>query len=502
MKKIFFFIPLLLLFSSSTFAQVSINTDNSAPDPSAMLDLKSTGKGLLLPRMSHSQMDGIVNPANGLAIFCTDCGNAGTGTIAMFISGAWSIFTPTCLVPLFPSAGTHVAEPTQITWNWNPVSDATGYRWSTTNIYASATDMGSSTSKTETGLTCNTPYTRYVWSYNACGNSQATTLTQNTSLNPPAAPPTGAHVPSVTQIVWNWNTVSGATGYKWNTTNNYATATDMLTATTKTEIGLTCNTPYTRFVWTYNACGVSTATTLTQTTLMDPPGAPTAGTHIPSQNQIVWNWNSVPGVTGYKWNTVNDYASATDMGTLTTKTETGLVPNIIYTRFVWAYKSCGVSTATTLTQALPFAVGQTYGGGIIFYLDGTGLHGLISATSDQSTSAIWGCYGTSIAGTSTAIGTGQANTTAIINGCSTAGIAARICSDLDLNGYSDWFLPSKDELNQMYLKKTVIGGFAIVYYWSSSQYDNGYSWCQYLLNGFQAHDPKYSTYYARAVRAF
>jgi hypothetical protein len=89
-----------------------------------------------------------------------------------------------------------------------------------------------------------------------------------------------------------------------------------------------------------------------------------------------------------------------------------------------------------------FYIGLSYAGGIIFYFDGTGQHRLISATTDQSSGAQWGCYGATIGGTSNAIGTGQANTTAIVNGCATAGIAARICNDLVLNGFSDWFLPS------------------------------------------------------------
>jgi len=82
----------------------------------------------------------------------------------------------------------------------------------------------------------------------------------------PTAPVAATHTALQTQIVWNWNTVSGATGYKWNTTNNYATATDMTTIVTKTETGLTCNTSYTRYVWAYNGSCVSSVTMLTQTT--------------------------------------------------------------------------------------------------------------------------------------------------------------------------------------------------------------------------------------------
>ncbi len=87
-------------------------------------------------------------------------------------------------VPSAPTAGTHTLSATQIIWNWNTVSGATGYKWNTTNNYVTATDMGASTSKTETGLTCETAYTRYVWAYNACGNSTATTLNQTTSVCP------------------------------------------------------------------------------------------------------------------------------------------------------------------------------------------------------------------------------------------------------------------------------------------------------------------------------
>ncbi len=71
MKKLSFFIAMILLFSSTLFAQVGINNDNSAPDGSAMLDVKSTSKGALLPRMTQAQILAIQNPSNGLIAFCT-----------------------------------------------------------------------------------------------------------------------------------------------------------------------------------------------------------------------------------------------------------------------------------------------------------------------------------------------------------------------------------------------------------------------------------------------
>ncbi len=235
------------------------------------------------------------------------------------------------------------------------------------------------------------------------------------------------------------------------------------------------------------------------------PSSPITGTNVPSLTQITWNWNSVSGATGYKWNTANDYSSATDMGNNTTKTETGLNPNTTYTRYVWAYNNCGNSIATTLSQILPFLIGQTYGGGIIFYIDGTGQHGLIAAPSDLSELVPWGCYGTTIGGTGTAIGTGQANTLAIISICTTTGIAAQLCDALILNGYNDWFLPSHDELYQMYVQRNVIGGFVTsnYYYWSSSEFNDLYAWGLYFFSGGAwTGNGKNNPNYVRAVRAF
>jgi len=156
----------------------------------------------------------------------------------------------------------------------------------------------------------------------------------------------------------------------------------------------------------------------------------------------------------------------------------------------------------------PLAIGDTYQGGIIFYLDGNG-GGLIAAPSDQS-SAAWGCYGQSIGGTSSAVGTGAANTTAIVSGCSETAIAAKICEDLTLGGYTDWFFPSKDELNLMYqnigpgdeLGLGDIGNFGSNVYWSSTQVDSNRAWKQGFTGGFQAFGNKSLTNTVRAVRAF
>jgi hypothetical protein len=142
-------------------------------------------------------------------------------------------------------------------------------------------------------------------------------------------------------------------------------------------------------------------------------------------------------------------------------------------------------------------------GGIVFYLDGTG-GGLEAAPLDQG-DAEWGCEGTELSGADgTAIGTGAQNTADIVSGCTDPGTAAKVADAYEFNGYTDWFLPSRDELNELYLNKDVVGGFSYDYYWSSSESDSYKvgAWYQHFGLGGQNYVTKNYTVRVRAVRAF
>ena len=152
-------------------------------------------------------------------------------------------------------------------------------------------------------------------------------------------------------------------------------------------------------------------------------------------------------------------------------------------------------------------VGEMFGGGIIFYLDSTKLHGLIAAPSDMtvngSTQIPWynGSYVVTGA-KGAAIGAGLKNTNKIVNVQGSGTYAAKLCADLVLNGFSDWFLPSKKELNALYNHRAKVPGLNATNYWSSTESDANNAWDQVFDGGFKFADDKRFTIRVRAVRSF
>jgi hypothetical protein len=150
-----------------------------------------------------------------------------------------------------------------------------------------------------------------------------------------------------------------------------------------------------------------------------------------------------------------------------------------------------------------YEAGDALGGGLYTFTDSG--YAYISAEADQSTEAPWGCQGTNISGTLSAVGTGIANTATIVAGCTTSGISAQICSDLTLNGYSDWFLPSLDELQEMYdnLAAEDLGNFANHTYWSSTQQSATQAYTIDFNNGnTNGHNKSQTNRHTRAMRRF
>ena len=195
-----------------------------------------------------------------------------------------------------------------------------------------------------------------------------------------------------------------------------------------------------------------------------------------------------------------------------TGTITGLTSLTNYYVKSFVVNSAGTSygpvVSFTTASPPPPAAGDNYGGGKIFYIFQPGdsgyvageTHGLIAATSDTQGYRVFGCRGWP-SGTSTTLGTGTANTTTLL-GCSETNFAAKLARAVRDGGYTDWSLPSKDELNKLYLNRNSVGNFIDVNYWSSSESNAWYAWYQSFSDGSQNQDDKNAQKGIRAIRTF
>ena len=142
------------------------------------------------------------------------------------------------------------------------------------------------------------------------------------------------------------------------------------------------------------------------------------------------------------------------------------------------------------------------GGGMVFYDAGSVQPwGRYMEMGPEFTRTEWcDVWDFFVAGTKELIGSGKENTDKIVAACGAG--AANTVSDYGGGGKTDWFLPSRDELNELYKQRDSVGGFETDKYWSSSQYVAYAAWGQYFTNGYQSGSATHYANGVRPVRAF
>ena len=262
---------------------------------------------------------------------------------------------------------------------------------------------------------------------------------------------------------------------------------------------------------TGSAAGLTNFPILNQNTTGNAATAETAGNITATNNTTLTslsNLNTVGTITNGVWNgTVIDIAHG---GTgLSTAGRTGQVLTTA---------TDGTLTWTSLTtQTATHSIGESFGGGIVFYVWDNGRHGLIAATSNLSFGGTsfftWGPTANYVMAIRNGINAGMSNTERIImkQGAGIGNYAALIAAHYQFNGngwggFGDWYLPSLYELQLLFKQKTVVGGFTnTTYVWSSNEADDKTA---YTINFFsatgtvQAEPKNLNPRSVRAIRSF
>ena len=224
---------------------------------------------------------------------------------------------------------------------------------------------------------------------------------------------------------------------------------------------------------------------------------------------VCWSTNPNPTIAG------NKTSDGSGTGSFSSVLP-GIAANNTYYIRAYATNNAGTAygnqvTVSTNTTTGTFAVGQQFGGGIIFYIDATGQHGLIAATQDVGGSggAKWDYRNNSTFLGATSSTDGSLNTGKIVAALgNTQSYAARLCTTYSGGVFNDWFLPSRSQLDHLYQQRNVVGGFNLSsgVYWSSTEDDDDKAWTIEFENGSNSgrhkEDNKDDNHLVRPIRAF
>lgn len=179
--------------------------------------------------------------------------------------------------------------------------------------------------------------------------------------------------------------------------------------------------------------------------------------------------------------------------------------NTTYYARAYATNQYGTGYGDTVSFMTAYYIGEVFGGGKIVYIDGTKIHGLIVANTDQGSTS-WDSHSVASWTYASDLNNGASNTTKIINSLGSAYCAASLCRNYTGGGYTDWFMPARNQLHYLFDAKDKIGNVTPGYYWSSTENSNDISsaWVVRMdtQNGSEEVWTKNYSYVVRAMRAF
>lgn len=424
---------------------------------------------------------------------------------------------------------------------------ARGVCWSTSsnptiadNKTSDGTGTGTFTSAL-TGLTAGTTYYVRAYATNYTGTTYGAVIsfTTNAITLPTLTTTTISSITTTTALSGGVITNDGgvaitARGVCWSTSSNPTTSNNKTSDGTGNGVfsssmtGLTAITTYYVRAYATNSIGTAygselsfttsaiTLPTLTTTTLssITTTTASSGGTITNdggatiTARGVCWSTATNPTISNSK--TSNGAGAGVFFSSIT-----GLTASTTYYVRAFATNSFGTAYGNQVSfTTVSLSVGQSYQGGIIAYIFQSGdagyiagqTHGIIAASSDQSTGIYWlsmGNINKTTNATGSEIGSGLTNTNQIVSSTGTEANAAKLCYDLSLNGYSDWHLPSQAELGKLYLNRTLIGGFSIAKYWSSTESSYYFAYYVNFADGILIDiDKKEYSYRVRAIRYF
>jgi len=430
----------------------------------------------------------------------------------------------------------------------NYISTTVTFEYGTTTSYGQTADVTSSpvdgnsvvnVSANISGLTAGTVYHFRLKAVNSLGIVYGADMTFTTLGQAPMA--TTQEANSITTVsaqlngIVNANHLSTEVTFEWGTTTSYGnnvTATESpITGGENTDVsvnitGLTAGTIYHFRLKTVNSLGTVYGADMAFTTLGQAPMATTQEansiTTVSAQLNGIVNANHLSTEVTFEWGTTTSYGNnvtATESpitggeNTDVSVNITGLTAGTIYHFRLKTVNSLGTVYGADMTFVTPYLIGQFAQGGIIFYLDDTGIHGLVCALIDQSAGIQWfnGTY-TITGARENYEGAGKLNTITIVTNQGAGNYAAQLCADLVLSGYSDWYLPAIQELDLMYINKTIIDtalqafglpAIANQSYWSSTENNQYHAWRFAFDLGYHTNfGSKNLPYMVRAVRSF